>query len=129
MSHYRQFFESSYMGAWDLIDPEGRKRERTLTITKVEGAIITGENGKKDKKPLIHFEGLPLPMICNKTNAKACAGMYGVDTREWIGRRVTLYVASVAKPGSGNGEMVDAIRIRPMIPQQTGKGKSDAAAE
>lgn len=123
---YRAMFEGKYLGSWNLADPKtGEKRDVTVTIAKVEAAVITGENGKTDKKPLVHFVGKELPMIMNKTNCKTVAAMYGNDTREWSGKRIVLY-ATVTSVG---GAQKDCIRIRPTIPTDTKKGATDHAAE
>jgi hypothetical protein len=120
---YRAMFEGKYIGAWNLIDNEGTKRDMTLTIAKVEAQQIIGEGGKTNKKPLISFEPkgdfMPLPMVAGKTVAKTIAGMYGNDTRAWVGRKVTLYATTTSVGGAEK----DCIRIRPAIPAEKAGAK------
>jgi hypothetical protein len=105
---YRSMFDSKYVGAWDLI-----KGDVTVTIARVEGAEITGEGGKKDKKPVIHFSDASKPMIANKTNCKVIAAMYGTDCDAWAGKRLTLYKTTTEV----GGETKDCIRVRPGVPK------------
>ena len=123
---YRAMFEGKYIGAWNLIDGEGNRRDVVVTIEKVEAQQIVGEGGKKNKKPVISFVGKDLPMVIGKTVGKTIAAMYGNDTRSWIGKRITLYPATTEV----GGETKDCIRVRPGIPAENGKkGAKDAAAQ
>src|ERR1039457_4427886 len=56
-------------------------------------------------------------LVLCKTNSRLIAGIYGVDTDDWIGERVTLFPARV----EAFGETVDAIRIRPTAPGKSAK--------
>lgn len=124
MADWRSMYEGKYLGAWNLVDPEGNKRDVVVTIEKVEAAEIVGEGGKKNKKPLIYFRGKSLPMVIGKTVGKTIAAMYGNETRHWEGKRITLYSTTT----SVGGEEKDCIRCRPMIPAEPiGKGKEHAA--
>jgi hypothetical protein len=124
---YRAMFEGKYMGAWNLVDGEGNKRDLTLTIARVEAQQIIGEGGKTNKKPLITFEPkgdwTPLPMVAGKTVAKTIAGMYGNDTRTWVGRKITLFATTT----SVGGQEKDCIRVRPSIPADPPAAKGKAA--
>jgi hypothetical protein len=123
MADYMTMFDSEYIGAWDL-----NGRDVVVTISRVQGMTITGEGGKKNKKPVIWFEGKEKGAIVNKTNAKAIAGMYGRDTAQWIGKRITLYPTQT-QVGS---ETKECIRVRPTPPTEPTRGKKesvDVAAE
>jgi hypothetical protein len=124
-------FEGKYMGAWNLIDDQGTKRDLTLTIARVEAAQIVGEGGKANKKPLIHFEPKNrdwLPMVAGKTVAKTIASLYGNDTRKWVGQRITLYATTT----SVGGVEKDCVRVRPNVPAdpkpEPSKGSAHAIA-
>ena len=108
MSDYRALFDNEYLGAWDLAG-----RDVVVTISKVRGVEITGEGGRKSKKPVLNFEGKAKAMISNKTNSKAIAGLYGNDTTQWVGKRITLYPTQTAF----GGQTMDCIRVRPQAPQ------------
>lgn len=100
--------DREYMYAFDL-----NGRDVTVTIERV----VAGElnNGtKKNKKPLAYFKesksGKPLAL--NATNCKTIAGMYGPDTDDWIGKRVTLFPTTTNSPEG----VVECVRIRPKVP-------------
>jgi hypothetical protein len=104
---WRSMFDREFLGAWDL----GGK-DVTVTIAKVEAQILVAQGNKKNKKPVIHFEGKEKGMVLNKTNSKIVAAMYGNDTVNWLGKRITLYPTLTT---FGN-ESMECIRIRPLIP-------------
>lgn len=120
---YRTMFEGKYLGAWNLIDDAGNRRDIIVTIEKVEAQQIVGEGGKKNKKPVVSFVGKDLPMVIGKTVAKTIASMYGNDTRAWIGKRITIYPATTEV----GGETKDCIRVRPGVPPEP-KPKEDRRA-
>lgn len=121
---WRSMFEGKYLGAWNLIDADGNRRDVTVTIESVTAEMVVGEGGKKNKKPVLRFVGKDLPMVIGKTVGKTIAAMYGHDTKAWIGRRITLYPATTEV----GGETKDCIRVRPGIPAEPrGKEARDAA--
>lgn len=107
MSDYRTMFDKDYIGAWDL---DGK--DRTLVIESVFAGKV-GHGNKATKKPVIRFRGARKAFACNVTNARAIAGMYGNDTRGWVGQAITIY-PTMADFG---GKQVDAIRVRPVRPR------------
>lgn len=111
---YRSMFDRDYIGAWDLMG-----RDVTVTIAKVAPGVLTGKGNRKDKKPIVHFEGREKGLALNKTNAKTIAGMYGNDTTKWVGKRITLYPTTTSF-GSETG--LDCIRIRSGVPTQQRDG-------
>ena len=118
---YRAMFDSEYVGAWDL--PPGK--DVVVTIASVSKGEVTGQGGRKARKPIVKFVGREKGLLANKTNARAIAGMYGNDTAAWVGKRVALY-ATRTMMGS---EEVDCVRVRPTIPkgQKIANGKAEAA--
>ena len=125
MPHYKSMFEDNGMLYACHLDG----KDFTLTIRKVEAGSVTGSKGKKDKKPIVHFERTDKKLALNKTNGKVIAGMYGPDTDDWVGKRITLY-ATTTEFGS---ETVECIRVRPKVPpapadaQRRGNGRSAPA--
>lgn len=114
----RAWFESKYVGAWDL-----RGQDVTVTIAKVVGGVVEGEGGRKDKAPLLYFVGKSKPMILNKTNLKTVASIVGsFKAKDWVGRRITIY-GTMCK-GKAGGQ-VDCVRVRPIAP----KDKNDTAID
>jgi len=118
--HYKAMFDNEYVGAWDL--PAGR--DAVVTIAKVEAKIIKSQRDPV-KKPVVYFQGKERPMIFNKTNSKAVAKLYGTDTADWIGKRISLYATTT----SAGGEEVECIRVRPQAPAESKPSKSDEARE
>lgn len=109
MADYRSMFDREYVGSWDL--PRGQ--DAIVVIREVKAATLT--NGtKSNKKPVLFFEGKEKGMVCNKTNAKTVAALYGNDVTAWIGKPIALYVSETRDPSSGGN--IDCIRIRPTAP-------------
>ncbi len=104
---YRAMFDREHLGAWDL-----GTRDATVVIARVRAGELVGEGGRKTKKPIIAFEGKEKTFAANKTNCKIIAGLYGTDTRNWIGKRITLYATTTEMAGT----RVDCIRVRPQVP-------------
>jgi hypothetical protein len=103
---YRTMFDSEYLGAWDL------PRDATVTIAGVKAGQLVGQQGRKAKKPILTFVGKVKGMAANKTNCRIIAAMYGTNTREWVGKRITLYATTT----EFGGETVECIRVRPQVP-------------
>ncbi len=112
MADVRGMFDRKHLGAWDL-----QGRDWVLKIQKVTAEALRSETGKKQKKPVVSFEGAEKTLVLNKTIAKVLIGLYGPETSTWVGRLVTLYPTRTM---FGNAE-VDCIRVRPTVP----KGKAD----
>lgn len=115
MPSLHDMYPSKYLSAHDI--PE-------------EGVVVTIDDVIMEKmqdgvlKPLISFKEHTIEkgMICNKTNATTIAKLYGDDTDEWIGARITLYPTETPM----NGEMKACIRVRSKKPgapaAKNGKG-------
>lgn len=104
---FELFDPGKYIQSFELED-----REHTVTITKIEGQRIEGEEGRSAKKPVLFLEGWPRPLVLNKTNAKTLIALYGPDYRQWAGKRFTMF-PTVVKFGKDD---VDAIRFRKRVP-------------
>lgn len=121
MADYRTMFDSDWVRAWDL----GGKAV-TVTIVKVEAGVLDNVKAKKkDKKPIVFFKGASKPLALNKTNAKTIAQLYGNDTREWIGKAVTIFPTTTQ---FGN-DVVDCIRIKPAVPKGKAQEMPDPPAQ
>lgn len=104
MPHWREMTDSDWLRAFDL-----QGKDVTVTVEKVVAGEVTGEKGKKSKKPVVFFVGKKKPLAMNSTNCKTVARMYGNNTEQWIGKSITLYTATTQK----DGEEMPCIRIRP----------------
>ncbi len=116
MPHYKTFFDSDYLGSWDL---EDLNRDAVGIIAKVQAGKVKNQKGEEDAKLVITFaQTFPRlvnkPLLCNVTNAKAIAGMYGTNTDAWIGKPIGMYVAEV----NAFGTVTPSIRVRPTPPKR-----------
>jgi hypothetical protein len=122
--HWRGLIEKDYLGAWDLVDKEGRAREFTLRIAAVDSiSLKTREQPKGKRKAVISFERAEKKFVANTTNCETIESLYGPDVDRWVGERVTLYQTDVRNPKGGT---IKGIRVRPKKP--TGKAEAIAAA-
>jgi hypothetical protein len=123
MPDYRSMYDGVFLGAWNLVNDKDEHVDVTVTIAKVEGKEIGAPKKnkagqiKQDRCPVLYFLGKELGFVVNKTNGKTLAGMYGIKTEGWVGKRITLY-ATTTKMG---GDIVDCIRVRVSIPKEGGK--------
>jgi hypothetical protein len=65
-------------------------------------------DGRPENKIALQFQGKEKRMLCNKTNAKRLAYMFGDETDHWIGKQVTIIVEMV----DFKGDYVPALRIQ-----------------
>ena len=104
MTHYRKFFDSDYIGAYDLEDGD-----RTLTIESVgRETIFVPQSNSEETKFVLRFAEARKGMVCNRTNADSIAQLYGSDADQWVGKQITLYPAKV----KAFGKVQEAIRVR-----------------
>lgn len=97
-------------------------RDVTITIEKVVGGELRGENNKKSKKPIAHIKGKIKKLALNVTNCRTIEQLYGTpDPAEWSGIRVTIFPTTT----DFGGKTVECIRIRPYLP----KGKEETARQ
>lgn len=109
MPHYERMFPSKYIRASDLCG-----KNVTLTIQRVAVADLTRVGGAREALPHLWFDETDKMMVLNKTNARTIAELYGPDTDNWPGKRVTLYPAD-GVPAFGGGTTT-AIRLRDRVP-------------
>lgn len=108
MPDVRLLFDKEYLYAFDL-----QARDVTVTIKKVIGGTLVGQGGKKNKKPVLFFEGKEKGLALNITNARSIKDIYGsFKSEDWIGKRITLYPTTT----TFGSQTVDCIRIRPTKP-------------
>lgn len=108
MPHWKSMMDRDFIFAFDL-----NGKDVTVTISRVEAGQLTGQGGRKAKKPVVYFDGKEKGLALNATNAKTIAAMYGNYTEKWIGKGVTLFPTTTQM----GGETVECIRIRPNVPK------------
>lgn len=128
MTDYRKFFDKPYLGHWDL--PDGK--DVVVVIDNVEAGELHVPGKKAEKKPLLTLRKTDKKMVCNATNSKTIAKLYGNSVEEWIGKPIALYKTTTNAQG---GEQVECIRVRPTPPKPRQRqadpepGASDAPDE
>lgn len=100
-------YPSKYLTAGDL---DGKSF--TLTIHTVTLEEMVTHDNKKVQKPVCWFEKAQKGFVMNVTNARVIVALYGDETSEWSGKRITIYPTKVKAFGS----FQDAIRVREEIP-------------
>lgn len=98
--------ESAWLASEDI-----GEREVVVTIEEVElYADVAFDAGRKEARVgALKFAGKDKRMILNSTNRKALVRLYGMETKAWRGKTVTLYVDANVRFGK---ERVSGLRIR-----------------
>lgn len=102
-------FPSKYVAAADL-----NGKTVPLTIARVTMEEMITHDNKKVNKPVVWFEKATKGLVLNLTNAKIIATLYGDETDDWTGERISIYPTRV----KAFGVMQDAIRVREEVPAQ-----------
>jgi hypothetical protein len=102
-----EVFPSKYIAAADLNNQNVR-----VTISRVEIEKI-GD----DTKPVIYFKGKQKGLVCNKTNSKTIAQIYGDETDDWAGGELILFPIMT----DYQGKPVEAVRVRAPQPKDNPK--------
>ena len=104
-----KLFPSKYLKESDLT---GEEVNVTISRLTVEG-VRNQQSGEDEDLPVLYFEGMEKGLILNRTNADTVAKLYGVETGNWPGNRLTLYVQYGFQAFN---QTWDVIRIRDTIP-------------
>lgn len=104
-------FESNYLKADEI------QGDAVVTISRIELEKLSKKGEKEEIKPIIYFNEMKKGLCANKTNSNTIAGMYGPETDNWIGKRITLFATEVDFQGS----QVLAIRVRIRPPASGGQ--------
>lgn len=118
MPRLNDMYPSRYLKAADFEDGD-----RVLTIKGVDSERI-GQGADAETKWILYFEEEDKGLVLNKTNSGTIAKLYGDDTDDWEGKKVTLFATEV----QFKQEMVEAIRIRSKPPKAKGKPAPAAVA-
>lgn len=123
MPHWKKLMDpKDFLFAFDL---DGR--DVNVTITHVSGGELTGEQGRKTKKPIAHIKERPgKKLALNTTNCTTIEQLTGTsDYAKWKDVRVVLFPTTT----SFGGKTVECIRIRPYPPKERDGGKGAQATE
>jgi hypothetical protein len=107
MANINEIFAGKYLGATDL--------DEDLDVTIIgESEVEVNNKEGKEIKLCLHLKEIEKPFILNKTNAKAIAQVLSSpNTEDWVGERITLYVATV----DSFGEQKEAVRVKLRAPK------------
>lgn len=109
-THWKQLQNPDYLGAYSLSPGQ----ELILTIKSVVREKVTGTGGKKQECTVVHFMEKQKPMIMNRVNSKTISKIHLTPyIEEWVGKQIQVYADKV----DAFGEQVEALRIRPFVPQ------------
>ena len=99
--HYLELFPKKNMslGTHNLNTNE----EIIAKIIKVEKGIIKNNLGKEEEVVFLHFDPKHkiMPMVCNITNGRILASLYGDKHADWIGNSIQIYSGEVRSPKGG----------------------------
>lgn len=115
MANINDLVQSKYLKASDL---QGRRIK--LPIDRVEIEAV-GQN--KEMKPVMYFVNKAKGIVLNKTNLVNAASAFGNETDDWAGKEVILYSVKVQNQ---NGQMVDGLRLDPVVPVVAGNDPDDS---
>jgi hypothetical protein len=101
-----QLFPSKYVKAADL-----NGKSVTLTIAKLVLEEL-GHGPEKERKPVLYFQKATKGLVLNRTNAMIVVGLYGDESDEWEGKRITIYPTKVRAFGA----MQETIRVKEFKP-------------
>jgi hypothetical protein len=101
-----QLFPSKYVKAADL-----NGKTVTLTIAKLVVEEL-GHGAEKERKPVLYFQKATKGLVLNRTNAMTIAALYGDESDDWEGKRISIYPTRIRAFGA----MQDTIRVREEIP-------------
>jgi hypothetical protein len=84
--------------------------ERVLTIAGVDVREVGSE---KVRKGVLLFKELDRGMVLNRTNSRTIATLHGSETKEWKGKKITLYRSETPF----QGKIVSCLRVRETKPE------------
>jgi hypothetical protein len=107
VSNYDELYPGRFLKAGLF---KGKKP--TLTIKNVGIEDMEDNAGKSKVKAIISFVERPMELVMCKTNGICIKAMFGKETANWIGKRVTLFA------GNWNGEECVRVWGSPDIQQE-----------
>ena len=101
-------FPSKYLKAADIGDQEFH-----VTIDRLALEQVRNQKGQFEEKPVLYFQGAHKGLILSGPNAHTIGALYGPETGQWPGKRITLYVAFGERHF---GKTFNVVRVRPTPP-------------
>lgn len=85
-------------------------KDVTYTIASIQLEELESEDGKSKTKGVVGFRETKKLLVINRTNSDCIKGMFGRETDNWIGKRVTFFPAPFFD--NFTKEHTTAIRVR-----------------
>ena len=104
MPNIDDYFPSKYLKASDI--PPGTSVP--LVISHVQPEELDADDGRKEMKAVLYFQGKQKGLVLNITNKNVLADNLGQDYSTWSGQRVNL----INTPGEFRGRVVNTLRLR-----------------
>ncbi|HTO86067.1 MAG TPA: hypothetical protein VMR54_00870 [Thermoanaerobaculia bacterium] len=101
--NWKLMFKGDYLAAIEFGTKVFNAEIKEVRLCKLEG-----EDGRQKDKGVVFFKGQDKGWVLCKTNAMCLAAMFGQDTTEWVGKRVTLF-AKMVQVGK---QMQPGIRVK-----------------
>lgn len=95
--------------------------DTVYTISHVDQENVGGAD-KEEVKPVLYFEETEKGLVLNRTNSNTIASLYGPETDDWAGKKITLFSTEV----DFQGKQTLAIRVRMKKPAAAAPAKSGA---
>jgi hypothetical protein len=90
--HYRALSIGDYLQATEF---NGRVPTFTITQIVIKDLPSLKNEGEEQSKGVIYFRELKRGWVINRTNGESMNAMFGKETNDWIGKRVTLRAEDV----------------------------------
>lgn len=114
---YDQLFPGRFMKAGDF-----QGKDVTMTIDSIELEDLPQDKGADRTRGIIGFQKTKKKLVLNRTNGECIKAMFGRDTGEWIGKRVTLWPApfdgDIAIRVKGSPELKEPLEFELKLPRK-----------
>lgn len=108
-THWKKLWNPDFLGSYALEED----KDLIVTIQAVKTDMVKNADGKEEECIVLELVNQK-PLVLNATNGKNVTKALGSPyIEDWTGRSVALYIAKV----KAFGEVVDAIRVRPVAPR------------
>ena len=109
-----QMKTSPWLASEDLLGLPSPEMEIASVVRNND---VPMDGGRKEKELFsIAFKGASKQLILNATNRRTLSQAYGASTKNWIGKRVAIYVQEDVKMA---GKTVSGLRLRSISPSVT----------
>ena len=95
---YDQLFPGRFIKAGEMTG-----KPVTLKIKSVALDVMESEDGTEQMQAVVNFVEIKRQWALNKTNAQCLVAMWGFDSSDWVGKRVTLFAERDTSGMSASG--------------------------